>query len=93
MNQNPGSLQDEANNFLKALPRKKKIHALGKLSLPAAVWKIWRERNRRIFQYQKATKVDVFKKVQDDIYVLMMKCNWQVSDDPVEFQVLSNWVL
>jgi len=48
---------------------------------------------KRIFQYQEATKIEVFKKVQDDIHVLMMKCNWQVSDDPVEFQVLSNWVL
>ena len=54
-----GSLQDEASNFLNAFSTKKKVSVLGKITLAAAVWHTWSERNKRIFQHEASIKFEV----------------------------------
>jgi len=68
-------LQDEASSFLKAFSKKKKLCALGKTVLDAAIWHIWSEINKRIFQLQESSKFEVARLVQEDVNTLMKNCS------------------
>jgi len=43
--------------------------------LAAAVWHTWQERNRRVFQQEQSSKIMVFRKLLEDIDVLIKHAN------------------
>jgi len=70
------------------------------LVLAAAVWHMWKERNRRIFNKMRCFQcifnneelpmVQRFFQLRDDIKILMQGCNW-MSDSDANHEVLQNW--
>lgn len=66
-----GNLTDEADQIRNVFKRKDKGYKLARIALQATVWHIWQERNRRIFQRQKLHKVLVFRRIYEDINILL----------------------
>lgn len=83
-------LLDEAKLFLKIYSKRIRVSALGKVAISAAVWHIWFERNQRIFQAMEASKVQVFRRLYEDVNVLLKTCQWKVCNGTSDQQVLSN---
>ncbi|XP_020249238.1 uncharacterized protein LOC109826627 [Asparagus officinalis] len=74
----------ETQNKFKA---KDRIYILARLVLSATVWHIWQERNRRIFHDKKMHKVMVFRRLYEDINVIIRTCYWKSGNNTI----LSNW--
>jgi len=90
-NSQMGSISEEAVGLQLKFKAKDTLYSLSKLLLAAAVWNIWQERNRRIFQNQELNKVLVFRRLYDDIHILMRTCHWKTCKDSTKNNILSNW--
>ncbi|XP_020258783.1 uncharacterized protein LOC109835210 [Asparagus officinalis] len=80
-------LNTEAQNIQQKFKSKDKSYILARLALNSTVWQVWQERNRRIFQNQKMHKIMVFRRIYEDINILLRTCNWKVGNS----KILSNW--
>jgi len=85
------TLQDEANLIQEKFKKKYKSSILAKLTLAAAVWHIWKERNQRNFQLQENHKIMVFRRLYEDINELGRTCTWKSDKHGDKVTVLSNW--
>jgi hypothetical protein len=85
-----GNLSQEAHTIKDQFKQKDKVYKLARLAINATVWHIWQERNRRIFQRQKLHKIMVFRRIYEDIKVLLRTCVWKVNNKET---ILSNWGL
>ena len=70
--------------------QKRKLSALGKVVLAAAVWHVSKERNCRIFQLKENNKIQAFRNRYEDVNVLMRTCNRKVAGNPNELQTFGN---
>ncbi|XP_020271020.1 uncharacterized protein LOC109846208 [Asparagus officinalis] len=70
-------LKTEAIETQNKFKVKDKTYILARLVLSTAVWHIWQERNRRIFHEQRMHKVMVFRRLYEDINVLIRTCHWK----------------
>ncbi|XP_020250145.1 uncharacterized protein LOC109827551 [Asparagus officinalis] len=80
-------LRNEALEIQSKFKLKDKTYILSRMVLNAAVWHIWQERNRRIFQAQQLHKVMVFRRLYEDINVLLRTCTWKTGNN----NILANW--
>jgi len=69
---------------------KDKSYILSRLALQVTVWHIWLERNRRVFQHQQMNKIMIFRRLYEDINILLRTCAWKVNNKE---GILSNWGL
>jgi len=84
-------LQEEAMLIQEKFKAKVKSTILTKITLAANVWHIWKERNLRVFQLQQSHKVMVFRRLYEDIRLLMRTCTWKVDREKELKAKLSNW--
>jgi len=63
------------------------------VGLAATVWSIWKEWNSRIFQLKETNKIEVSRKLQEDIRIIMQSSTWKVNGNAKELEVLENWDL
>ena len=70
-----GTLQEKAILIKNKFKNKTKSTILARLSLSATVWHTWKERNSRVFQLQESHKIVVFRRLHEDISVLLRTCN------------------
>ncbi|XP_020254179.1 uncharacterized protein LOC109831256 [Asparagus officinalis] len=82
-------LRTEALQIQQKFKVKNRTYKLARLVLSATVWHIWQERNRRIFHNQRMHKILVFRRLYEDINVLLRTCNWKAGNEAV----LANWSL
>ncbi|XP_020266403.1 uncharacterized protein LOC109841891 [Asparagus officinalis] len=82
-------LTSEALHIQQKFKVRDRTFKLARLVLSATVWHIWQERNRRIFHNQRMHKVMVFRRLYEDINVLLRTCNWKAGNE----EVLANWSL
>ena len=87
------SLLEEANSFKTMYSQKKKSSALGKLVLASVVYHLWKERNDRVFAGTEHTKVELIKKIIDDVRILMKTCKWKKEGNTKEMEIFGNWNL
>ncbi|XP_020259485.1 uncharacterized protein LOC109835933 [Asparagus officinalis] len=80
-------LKTEALEIQQKFKKKDNTYILARLALNATVWHIWQERNKRIFHDQKLHKIMVFRRIYEDINILLRTCNWKVGNS----DILSNW--
>jgi len=59
--------------------------------LTATIWHRWKERNKKIFKHQKLHKNQIFKRLYENINVLLQICNWKVGNDANVLSILDNW--
>ena len=85
------SLHAEAEEIKKSFSAKTKTYILSRLVLTVAVWHIWQERNRKIFQQEQLHKIKLFRRLYEDVLVLMQSCHWKESNSALEQEILSNW--
>ena len=90
---NVHNLQKEANSFRTIYAQNKRSSALWKLVLAAAVWYLWKERNRRVFKAKEHTKLELIKKITADVNILMNTCSWKIEGTTKELEIFSNWNL
>ena len=91
MNSLATTLCEKASNIKLKFKKRNKCYFLSRLVLCGAVWHLWQERNRRIFQYQKMCKILLFRRLYDDIHLMLKTCHWKEPDDDNELIILSNW--
>jgi len=84
-------LYQEALLIKNKFKQKTKVYQLSRLVLTAAVWQIWLERNRRVFQYKSLHKILVFRNLYEDISILLKTCNWKVGANPEHMSILLKW--
>ncbi|XP_020254023.1 uncharacterized protein LOC109831093 [Asparagus officinalis] len=82
-------LRTEALHIQQKFKVKDRTYKLARLVLSATLWHIWQERNRRIFHNQRMHKISVFRRLYEDINVLLRTCNWKAGNEVV----LANWSL
>ncbi|XP_020243287.1 uncharacterized protein LOC109821515 [Asparagus officinalis] len=70
-------LKTEALEIQQKFKKKDNTYILARLALNATVWHIWQERNRRIFHDKKLHKIMVFRRIYEDINILLRTCNWK----------------
>ena len=63
-------------------------YVLSRLVLAATVWHLWQERNRRVIQQTKMHKIMLFRRLYEDILVLLQTCHWKVSSSNHEQEIL-----
>ena len=85
------SLHNEALLIQAKFKTKTKTSILAKMTLAATVWHIWKEKNMRILQLQQSNKIMVFRRLYEDIGLLLRTCNWKVDRDKAMKAILSNW--
>ena len=68
-----------------------KSTVLAKVALSATVWHIWKEISSRIFQLQEHNKIFVFRKLYENVRILLRTCNWKLDRKHDMIAVLSNW--
>lgn len=90
---NIGSLLEEVTEIKAKFSRKNNVYILARLAIGASIWNCWQERNRRIFQNQQLQKIMVFRRLYEDINVLMRTCNWKVGTESDVITILCNWGL
>lgn len=86
-----GTLVDEARNIQMVFGNKNKLYMLSRLVLAGSTWHIWKERNERIFQKNQMSKVVVFRRLYEDILLLMRTCHWKIGSNSNTEAILSNW--
>jgi len=86
-----GTLVDEARNIQMVFGNKNKLYMLSRLVLAGYTWHIWKERNERIFQKNQMSKVAVFRRLYEDILLLMRTCHWKIGSNSNTEAILSNW--
>jgi hypothetical protein len=89
-NSHIGNLLQEAELIKSKFKIKDRAFILSRLAFNACVWHIWQERNRRIFQLKNMHKVFIFRRIYEDINVLLQTCNWKTNGREL---LLSNWGL
>jgi len=72
-----GLLEDEAKLLQTKFRKKNKSTVLVKQTLAAATWQIWKERNARILKNKEQIKILVFRRLYEDVGVLLKTCNWR----------------
>jgi len=72
------SLLEEVMLISSKFSEKTKISILTKHVIGAAVWHIWQERNRRIFRTQHMHKIQVFRRLYEDINIQLQTYTWKV---------------
>ena len=85
-----GNLENEAELIQQNFKTKDKTFKLARSVFSATVWHVWQERNRRVFQGQKMHKIMVFRRIYEDVNLLLRTCIWKVNNK--EF-ILANWGL
>lgn len=86
-----GSINDEAAAMQQKFKRKNKLFVLSRLVLAGATWLIWKERNNRVFQKISSSKVEVVRRLYEDILVLLRTCHWKTGNDANSKAILNNW--
>ena len=86
-----GSINDEAAAMQQKFKRKNKLFVLSRLVLAGATWLIWKERNNRVFQKISSSKVEVVRRLYEDILVLLRTCHWKTGNDANSKVILNNW--
>jgi len=81
---------EEALLILTRFKNKTKIGILVKLTLSAVVWHIWKERNQRLFHLPEHHKIVVFRRLYEDIRLLMKTCHWKTESQLSMQSILSN---
>jgi hypothetical protein len=89
--QHIGSVWEEGLLIAQRFSYKNVVFILSRLVLAGAIWHIWQERNMRIFQNQELHKIDMFRRLYEDILVLMRTCLWKVGKESCNEDILSNW--
>ena len=69
--------------------QKKRLSALVKVVFAATVWHVWKERNRRIFDSEAHSRVDVIRNIKD-INIIMGTCNWKSDGTDYEFKIFGD---
>jgi hypothetical protein len=85
-----GTLQQEAEMIKAKFKSKDKTYVLARNALAATVWQVWQERNRRIFQGQSMNKIMVFRRLYEDVNLILRTCAWKVNNKE---HILANWAL
>ena len=85
------NLNEEAASIKLKFKNKDKCYYLARLVLCGAVWHIWHERNRRIFQQQQMSKIMLFRRMYEDIHFTLKNCKWKDPVDVFAINILSNW--
>ena len=68
------------NNF----KSKNRRTALARLVFRAAIWHIWKKGTPRVFQLLSSHKVALFRRLYEDVYLLVKFCNWPADpSDPI----------
>ncbi|XP_020266328.1 uncharacterized protein LOC109841800 [Asparagus officinalis] len=80
-------LKTEALEIKEKFKFKDNTYILARLALNATVWHILQERNMRIFHDRKLHKIMVFRRIYEDINILLRTCNWKVGNSVI----LTNW--
>ncbi|XP_020263024.1 uncharacterized protein LOC109839002 [Asparagus officinalis] len=80
-------IRTEALDIQSKFKRKDRTYKLSRMVLSAAVWHIWQERNRRIFHATQLHKLMVFRRLYEDINVLLRTCTWKTGNNTI----LANW--
>ncbi|XP_020266263.1 uncharacterized protein LOC109841729 [Asparagus officinalis] len=80
-------IRTEALDIQSKFKRKDRTYKLSRMALSAAVWHIWQERNRRIFHATQLHKLMVFRRLYEDINVLLRTCTWKTGNNTI----LANW--
>ena len=93
LNPTINNLPEEALRLKATFKSKTKSAFVAKIALSCTGWHTWQERNNRIFQAQARNKIMVFRKLYEDIHVLVQHCHWRSSADQKELEILSNWGL
>jgi hypothetical protein len=83
-----GNMHHEADLLANKFREKDVTYQLSRMALAAAVWHIWKERSRRIFQQQSMHKILVFRRVYEDVTILIRTCHWKVN---YKEDILANW--
>ena len=66
-----GNLLQEAEAIKERFKANDKTFKLARLAFNATVWHIWQERNRRVFHQPSLHKVMIFRKIYEDIIILL----------------------
>lgn len=83
-----GNIEDEAAKIKTTFKKKDKTYILARLVFQVTIWHIWLERNRRVFQQQQQNKIMIFRRIYEDINILMRTCVWKVNNKE---SLLANW--
>ncbi|XP_020243416.1 uncharacterized protein LOC109821658 [Asparagus officinalis] len=86
-----GSICEEALLIQQRFKGKSCVYTLPRLVLAGATWHIWQERNRRVFHHQELSKIMVFRRLYEDILVLMRTCQRKIGNDREKAIIMSNW--
>lgn len=86
-----GSLAEEALWIQQQFKERNQLFILSRVVLSGVVWHIWQERNRRIFHHQELSKIIIFRRLYEDILVLMWNCYWKIDNGINNKIILSNW--
>lgn len=83
-----GTIKAEADLIKAKFKTKDKTYKVARHAFVCTVWHIFQERNRRIFQRTQMNKIMVFRRIYEDIHILMRTCDWKVNRKGA---MLSNW--
>jgi hypothetical protein len=83
-----GNIVEEASQIRNKFKVKDQTYILARLAFQVTIWHIWLERNRRIFQHQQLNKIMVFRRIYEDIHMMLRTCHWKVNNKEA---LLANW--
>jgi hypothetical protein len=85
-----GNLIEEAMFIKNNFTSKDATFQLARLAMMTTVWHVWLERCRRIFQNLQLHKIQVFRKIFEDVVMLFKDGNWKVNNKD---DIIQNWSL
>jgi hypothetical protein len=91
-----GSITNTIEQWCQATFTNPVLNKIWQLIPRFVVWKIWKERNKRIFQSKHSSLQQVWSKIYANIQETVRAQTWSVEDltcNPSECIILSNWHL
>lgn len=83
-----GNITTEADLLKGKFNAKDITYQLARLAFFVTVWNIWQERTKRIFLDKEMNKIMVFRRIYEDINILLRTSQWKVNSKE---DILANW--
>ena len=84
-----GDLHQEADMMKERFKTGDKTYKLARIPFTVTIWHVWQERNRRIFQRLSLDKIFVFRRIYEDINLILRTYQWKVGNDSKVLEILS----